>query len=893
MAENLAEDFGPESAVAQQVVAALVGVLTSREPSPRAQTLFSQWALDLANAAGLPAELDVPDWLALCTTLRVPPDVARRPQVLFALQTYFGIVSKLVCLVVLEGVTGERLLSRLTERGDVWSGFEALESGQLTASTGAVNAIDPGVFSWYVSTPTPELGTALRHAAETAAEYSAEVVEVSPITARDLMKDLFQRLLPRALRHRLGEYYTPDWLAEFVLDQVGYDGNPDVTLLDPACGSGTFLVVAISRIRAWFSANIETSGLDEEALLSKILKGVTGFDLSPLAVMAARTNYLIAVRDLLRPDMAIELPVYLCDSVLTPVEYGGLFAGGLGKALELRTSVGSLVVPRDVTVDRATMAAYSDILRTSIENEVGPDEFLSALAARGIRIQHESLHRDLYAYLDELARSGSDGVWASIIRNSFAPVFQDRVDFVVGNPPWVFWTTLPPAYREEVKRVMVDVYRLAAGGESTMRRLGSAGKDLSALFVYVSLDRYLKNGGRLGFVITQTLFQSTAADEFREWQLPGGVPIGVKSVDDWVRVRPFKSAANKTATFVAVRGEETAYPVPYRVWTPSGRFDRDSASLATVRERTSARELKARPSNSGRRGSFWTISDAHLPDEERIATSPYRARRGVETGLESVYRVRPLGAPTGGRILVENIRDRARRPVQSRIAEIETSRLFPYVSGASITRWRAVSPGLYLVPHTHETGIRPIPEEVMRRDFPKAHAYLGSFKAELETRPIHRRWGRANPYYALYDIGPYTFARWKVVWKRTTRNFEAAVVSTLDVSGWAATVVPNGKVMMIGFDDEDEAHYVCSVLNSSQARTRINSAISSEAHGEVLDLVDLPQFDPSNELHNGLAHQAKRCTAAVASGATNTLDSLELQVDTLVARLWERTAAQA
>ena len=33
-------------------------------------------------------------------------------------------------------------------------------------------------------------------------------------------------LFPRPLRHQLGEYYTPDWLAGHVLDQVGYSGQP-------------------------------------------------------------------------------------------------------------------------------------------------------------------------------------------------------------------------------------------------------------------------------------------------------------------------------------------------------------------------------------------------------------------------------------------------------------------------------------------------------------------------------------------------------------------------------------------------------------------------------------------------------------------------------------------
>ena len=101
------------------------------------------------------------------------------------------------------------------------------------------------------------------------------------------------------MRHALGEYYTPDWLARHVLDEVGYQGEPDSRLLDPACGSGTFLVAAINRMRAWWEAEGRAGGVEQGRLCRAILAGVVGFDLNPLAVLSARANYLIAICDLL------------------------------------------------------------------------------------------------------------------------------------------------------------------------------------------------------------------------------------------------------------------------------------------------------------------------------------------------------------------------------------------------------------------------------------------------------------------------------------------------------------------------------------------------------------------------------------------------------------------
>jgi type I restriction-modification system DNA methylase subunit len=168
-------------------------------------------------------------------------------------------------------------------------------------------------------------------------DFDASTLSVDPGESRDLLKQLYQNLFPKSVRHDLGEYYTPDWLAEHTLDRLGYDGDPDRRLLDPACGSGTFLVMAINRVRNWFDEHRYECGYREDVLAQKIVSNIIGFDLNPLAVMAARTNYLLAIGDLFPYMGSVELPVYLCDSVMTPAEYGPLFAGERGDRRTVRT----------------------------------------------------------------------------------------------------------------------------------------------------------------------------------------------------------------------------------------------------------------------------------------------------------------------------------------------------------------------------------------------------------------------------------------------------------------------------------------------------------------------------------------------------------------------------
>jgi hypothetical protein len=57
-----------------------------------------------------------------------------------------------------------------------------------------------------------------------------------PAPTQDLLKKLYHRLVPPHIRKALGEFYTPDWLAQRVLNMLDggqYRGRPEVRILDP------------------------------------------------------------------------------------------------------------------------------------------------------------------------------------------------------------------------------------------------------------------------------------------------------------------------------------------------------------------------------------------------------------------------------------------------------------------------------------------------------------------------------------------------------------------------------------------------------------------------------------------------------------------------------------
>lgn len=135
---------------------------------------------------------------------------------------------------------------------------------------------------------------------------------------RDLLGDLYQKLLPRDLRKRLGEFYTDEEVVDYILHRTGFveaarAGAP--TILDPACGSGTFLV----RAAHYLIEGAKGRGVSDEETLRIVETCVHGLDINDFAVFISRVNLLFTVFDLVvstRRDVAFR--VYEANSLASP-----------------------------------------------------------------------------------------------------------------------------------------------------------------------------------------------------------------------------------------------------------------------------------------------------------------------------------------------------------------------------------------------------------------------------------------------------------------------------------------------------------------------------------------------------------------------------------------------
>lgn len=124
---------------------------------------------------------------------------------------------------------------------------------------------------------------------------------------RDILGHVYEDYLPKSERKELGEYYTPLEVVQFMLDSVDYRSDEGIgrkKILDPACGSGTFLTEVVERLIQHFLGKFNKTSVHrldaEEAriILERIEENVYGIDINPFAAHISQINLLFRTIDL-------------------------------------------------------------------------------------------------------------------------------------------------------------------------------------------------------------------------------------------------------------------------------------------------------------------------------------------------------------------------------------------------------------------------------------------------------------------------------------------------------------------------------------------------------------------------------------------------------------------
>ncbi|MCG6535558.1 MAG: SAM-dependent DNA methyltransferase, partial [Syntrophales bacterium LBB04] len=341
---------------------------------------------------------------------------------------------------------------------------------------------------------------------------------------------------------------------------------------------------------------------------------------------------------------------------------------------------------------------------------------------------------EVYAQIKKLDDEKRDGIWAHYIKNAFAPVYVGKFDFVIGNPPWIRWGFLSEEYRQVTLKLWQSYGLFSLKGHET--RLGGGENDFSMLFTYACADRYLKDGGILGFVITQEVFKSKGAGEgFRRFRIgETGSRLKILGMEDMVHLQPFQ-AANKTTIFTMQKGQGTRYPVPVIEWRRKPGVGPISPEwlLAEVLAKTERVKIQAVPVDSHNPVSSWqTAKSKAIELSARLkGKNPYLARLGARVEPYGVFWLRLKEVRPDGKLVVENQYDRGKREIKQYSSAIEPDLIYPAVSGGDIVRFGIKGPFYVLI--SQDPGKRrPFPEEWMLDHAPLTYAYRGHDISEFE-----------------------------------------------------------------------------------------------------------------------------------------------------------------
>lgn len=376
-AENLVEDFGHAAKIGQAMMASLVVQLEHQLTAPgnnKIKLLFEEWRTLFGQVADLSAaqSAEIRKTIPFLPKLPIGDVVAAA---LFAIHTYNAFLMKLLAAEIVGqyGLTAyadfcEYLLCHDDENLLRLLDIE-VERGALFEAARIKGFVEEAVFSWYVdrSIPTDDrakICAAIRPLLTQLALYRMD--DLSAARSRDVLKSFYQALVPETLRKALGEFYTPDWLADIACDRAQIKDWSEVRALDPTCGSGSFLLEVIRRKRQL----AEKASLTPAKTLSKILNEVWGFDLNPLAVQAARVNFLIAIADLVAAaGTEVELPVLLADAVYSPAQSPSKGQDYVEYGIGSAQANLNIILPSTLAFDRKRLDATFAIMGDAVQEE--------------------------------------------------------------------------------------------------------------------------------------------------------------------------------------------------------------------------------------------------------------------------------------------------------------------------------------------------------------------------------------------------------------------------------------------------------------------------------------------------------------------------------------------
>ncbi len=719
----------------------------------------------------------------------------------------------------------------------------ALLSGRTLAEEGILGAVEADFFDWPLRLPAG--ADLVRQVAQQAARFRLRDVET------DVLKILYESLVDPDQRHDLGEYYTPDWLAARVV-AAAVDAPLEQRVLDPACGSGTFLFHAVRRLAAAGCA----AGWAGPQILEACAEQIRGLDVHPVAVTLARVTWLLALGNLLADRPAVlRVPVFLGDAMQWNLRR---YVGGADVLVEVPGEP-PLQIPAGFAGDQAVFEQGLDALSQGLADDATPAAVGRALRRiQGAEPADADALASTFARLQTLYRAGRNGIWTFVFRNLVRPVWlsrsEQRADVLVGNPPWIVYRHLSPGMKDRMREALRG-YDLWVGGNLATQQ------DMCALFWARGAERYLKPGGRLAFVLPYAVLNAPVFAGLRAGRMG---EARVRLTGGWAleRVWPIfgaQSGSSTTSTCVLFGRREMAGAHPAELDRWVGHLTRRDADDA---EATRALVHSRVP---------WPRA------RTLVGISPYRKRfkQGASIAPRRFFIVdpEPVGR-LGGRRDAPRMRGRAGpldkfpwTTVEPPRGPVEMQFLRQIALGETITPFRLLDTVTAVIPLE---GPRLL-NSAAASD--AGHRHLAAWLRNIEMKWIEHcnKKSDGEPRMTISTQIDHMRKLTSQTGQPTIRVLYTKAGTRLSAARIAANdVIVDTKAYWASARSQAEAAYLIAVINSAAVLAKVTDL---QPHGQrdkrdfdnLVWTLPIPEYDDADPLHRDLAAAATLAEAIAAA----------------------------
>lgn len=742
------------------------------------------------------------------------------PDPLFLQHTYLTIVAKAMAVQVL---------------ADRPASAHDLLAGTPFVQVGLKGAVETDFFDWILLAPGGE--RLINRIAAQVARFRLSEID------NDVLKTIYESLIDPQQRHYLGEYYTPDWLAEWM---CGHSVKEPLKqrVLDPACGSGTFLFHSVRR----FLLAAEKEGMPLQQALESCTEHVVGIDVHPVAVLFARVTYLLAIGTtrLSKRTGDLFVPVYLGDALqwdvrefLTEQEIE-IFVPG-EKPLRF---------PGSVAADPHLLEKVLAAMREMSDQNASAHAFLTWLNAstRLPDIDRQVL-KDTFELMRSLHQAGRNHIWTYIVRNLTRPLWlsmrSSRPDVVIGNPPWLRFNAMSDKMQARFRKACED-RNLWVGGRVATHQ------DLSSYFFVRSAERYLAVGGAVAFVMPMAALSRL---QYRGFLTGSYVSAGdttglyVQFKEAWKfddSVGPLFPVPS-TVLF-ATRATQTA-PLPSKLIAFEGQLPSRDASSAQA------------CSVLVKRTEQWPQIGA-----DELQASPYKRlfKQGATIVPRRFLLVVPepsgrLGATKNAPLVVGRAGAQDKKPWKSISppkGQVEGEFLRPLLLGESIAPFRILSPCVAIIPWWNQGSRLLNAGGALNAGFPYLAKWLRTSELLWDKhKTSDMSFEEQIDFYGKLS-SQFPLAEYRVVYAKAGINPAACVVRDTE------TVIDH-KLYWCPTESLSEAYYLSCFLNSEHVRARIAGRQSRGQFGardfdKLMLGLPIPKFVDKNPTHRGLAELGAR-----------------------------------